>query len=70
VEIFELCASQSFVLPPGATVAVVYRPGQFPAEDARFAEIVSLNRGSTLKVFIDFEAAQQWLGAKPAGATH
>jgi len=64
VEIFELCASQSFVLPPGAIVAVVYRPDQFPAEDARFAEAVSLNRGATLKVFTDGEAARQWLARK------
>jgi hypothetical protein len=69
VEIFELCASQSFVLPQNATVAVVYRPGQFPAEDARFAETVSLNRGATLQVFVDFEAARRWLGAETAGAT-
>jgi hypothetical protein len=64
VEIFELCASQGFVLPQNATVAVVYRPGQFPAEDARFAETVSLNRGVTLKVFIDFQAAQRWLSGR------
>ena len=64
VEIFELCASQSFVLPQNATVAVVYRPGQFPAEDARFAETVSLNRGATLKVFIDLDAARQWLSGR------
>jgi len=64
VEIFELCASQTFVLPQDATVAVVYRPGQFPAEDARFAETVSLNRGVALKVFIDFDAARQWLSRR------
>jgi len=61
VEIFELCASQSFVLPAGVSVAVVYRPDQFPVEDARFAEAVSLNRGARLKVFTDFEAARHWL---------
>lgn len=64
VEIFELCASQSFVLPPAATVAVVYRPDQFPAEDASFAETVSLNHGATLRVFTDVEAALQWLSGK------
>jgi len=61
VDIFELCASQGFVLPPGATVAVVYRPDQFPAEDASFAEAVSLNRGAKLKVFTDFTGAERWL---------
>jgi hypothetical protein len=60
-EIFELCVSQGFVLPPGVRVAVVYRLDQFPVEDARFAEDVSLNRGTTLRAFTDRDAAQQWL---------
>jgi hypothetical protein len=61
VDIFELCASQGFALPPGAIVAVVHRPDQFPAEDARFAEAVTLNRGATLRAFTDFDAARLWL---------
>jgi hypothetical protein len=66
-EIFELCASQGFVLPPCATVAVVHRPDQFSAEDGGFAETVSLNRGVRLRAFTSLEAAQRWLGAETAG---
>ena len=63
-DIFKLCGSQHLVLPHGAIVAVVYRPGQFPTEDARFAETVSLNRGVTLKPFTDSDAARLWLSEK------
>ena len=61
IEIFGLCAGQGSAVPPGFRVAIVYRPGQVPEEDARFAETVSLNRGATLRVFNDVEAACSWL---------
>jgi hypothetical protein len=62
-EIFEVCAGHPSVLPCGATIAIVIRPGQFSADDAHFAETVSWNRGITLRTFLDCRAARCWLSA-------
>ncbi len=61
VDIFDLCVAQVEVLPQGIAVAVVIRPGQISSEDVQFGETTSLNRGVTLRAFVDLEAARRWL---------
>jgi hypothetical protein len=61
LDIFDLCESHPSVLTLWLAVAVVYRPDQVPAEDVRFAETASQNRGVKLGMFVDLEAAHRWL---------
>lgn len=47
--------------PRVARVAIVCNPAS--VEDAQFWENVAVNRGLTVKVFKEMDAARQWLGA-------
>lgn len=61
LDIFDLCESHPSVLSRWLAVAVLFRPGQVSAENVAFAETASQNRGVRLGLFVDLEAAHQWL---------
>lgn len=61
LDIYDLCESHPSVLTRWLAVAVVHRPGQVSAENVAFAETASRNRGVRLGLFVDLEAAHQWL---------
>ena len=57
-DIYEIIAS----LPLGFRIAILIAPSSPIIDEIAFAETVGLNRGVTIKAYLDRNDARQWLG--------
>jgi hypothetical protein len=61
MDLFNFNASHYDVFLPGTLIAVVIPPDPAKAESARFAETVATNRGIAMRIFLEYDAALNWL---------
>jgi hypothetical protein len=63
VEYFEFAASFADRFPRNTRFAMVFSPKKMSLENADFFETVAVNRGSSIKMFVDLANAESWLAA-------
>jgi hypothetical protein len=61
MDLFKFNSTHYDVFPRGTRIAVVIPPESEHRESAQFAETVASNRGISMKTFLTYEDAKNWL---------
>lgn len=59
--LFDFNVSYYHAFPLGSSIACVVSPDKRVVDEAEFAETIALNRGITMRIFTDRDAAIAWL---------
>ena len=63
-DLHDFNSSHYDVFPTGSHLAVVIPADPSQAKSARFAETLALNRGISMRIFLEYAEAPSWLSAR------